>query len=274
MGTTADEARAFPEQTELRAPDGCVTWSIHADRATKSRARAIAEACGLVACERKEVGGRTAIVVEKQGAYALHEGEPFRSHPGMGLLRVRRLIAGERFEQLLNVADVRPGDRVLDATFGFGQDALVLAWAVGAQGRVTALESSPLLAALAYAGLPHWASPGGELAERIDLRWSEHGEFLSRAPDRSFDVVVFDPMFRRPKAAAPGFSFLRAVANERPLTQDVLMHARRVARRLVVVKDAVPGRELDRLGLRKDTVRLSQTATFLFGTLPALTAPD
>lgn len=269
MTTTEDQVRTFPTGTRFSDFDACVTWSVHADRATRARARDIAERCGLMVCERAEVGHRTAIVVEKQGAYALREGESFRSHPGMGLLRVRRLLAGDPHDQLLNVAGIRDGEHVLDATFGFGQDALVLAWAAGANGRVTALESSRTLAALAFAGMPYWAEPGAELGRRIDLRHADHAVFLERAPDRSFDVVVFDPMFRRPKAAAPGFDFLRTVANDQALSPEIVAQARRVARRLVVLKDAVPGRELDRLGFKKEAVRLSRTATFLFGTLPA-----
>ena len=137
---------------------------------------------------------------------------------------------------------------MLDATFGFGQDALLLAFAAGESGRVTALEGSPLLAGLALEGMPRWATPGDVVSRRISLRWADARAFLAQAPDRSFDVVYLDPMFRRPQSAAPDFVVLRSLARMDPLDETTLAHARRVARRTVVVKDAWPGHELVRLG--------------------------
>ena len=44
-------------------------------------------------------------------------------------------------------------------------------------------------------------------------------------------MVVFDPMFRHARAAAPGFDLLRRLADARPLSRGALDRARRVARR-------------------------------------------
>lgn len=255
---------------QVTADDACVTWSVHADRDTIARAHEVAAAAGLEARPRRSTLPRAVIVVEKHGAHAVLDGHRYDSHPGMGLVRVRRYRRGDRFDQLLKATGVGEGDTVLDATFGFGQDALVLACAAGETGRVTALEHSPVLAALAIAGMPHWHPPGNELAQRIDLRHANHTEVLAQLPDRSYDVVVFDPMFRHPKAAAPGFELLRTLADPTPLSAQAVEQARRVARRRVVVKDAWPGRELERLGLEKLGVRPSRTAAFLFGVVPAL----
>ena len=255
----------------MSAPDACVTWSVHADAATIARAREVAARAGLEARPRPEATTRAVVVVEKHGAHAVLDRDRFDSHPGMGLVRVRRLRRGDPNDQLLKAAGVREGDSVLDATFGFGQDALVLAWAVGETGRVTALEGSPALAALAVAGMPYWHEPGAELSRRIDLRCVDHARFLAEAEERSYDVVLFDPMFRHPKAAAPGFELLRSLADARPLSLEAVERARRVARRLVVVKDAWPGRELERLGLEKVGVRPFRTTAFLFGVAPAAT---
>lgn len=255
---------------QVTATDACVTWSVHADRDTIARAHEVARASGLEARPRDQATTRAVIVVEKHGAHAVLDGHRYDSHPGMGLVRVRRYRRGDRFDQLLKATGVTEGDQVLDATFGFGQDALMLACAAGETGRVTALEHSPVLCALAIAGMPHWHPPGAEIARRIDLRRAEHAEVLATLPDRSYDVVVFDPMFRHPKAAAPGFELLRTLADPTPLSMQAVEQARRVARRRVVVKDAWPGRELERLGLEKLGVRPSRTAAFLFGATSAL----
>lgn len=223
-----------------------VVFSRAAGAAERRRAEAIAAACGL------EVGSDrsapAAVIVERRGARLRASGSEVPSHPGIGLVRVRRLQRGD-LDPLLEVAEVRPGDRVLDATLGFGHDALVFAQGVGPEGAVVGLEASPALAALALAGMPYWPPPAHELVGRIQIHFADHRRWLAAAPDRSFDVVFFDPMFRRALDAAPGFDVLRGFAASGPLDPDALANARRVARRWVVVKDAFPGRELRRLGL-------------------------
>jgi hypothetical protein len=143
-------------------------------------------------------------------------------------------------------AGLGAGDAVLDCTLGLGADALVAAAAVGPGGRVLGLEASRLLAAWVAEGLGRLPDPA---ARRVEVRAADHAEALASLPDRSFDVVLFDPMFRHPRAEPPGFDLVRRLADRRPLTPEALARARRVARRWVVVKDGAPGWDLARLGL-------------------------
>jgi len=168
--------------------------------------------------------------------------------PGMGALRAKRLALGEPAtrDPFLEAAAPDPGDEVLDCTAGLGADALVAALAVGERGRVVALEGSPALAAWLDEGLRRLDHPA---ARRIQVRRAEHLEFLRACPPRSFDVVVFDPMFRHARAQEPAFDPVRRLADARPLAPEALAAARRVARRWVVVKDGTPGWDLARLGL-------------------------
>jgi 16S rRNA (guanine1516-N2)-methyltransferase len=176
------------------------------------------------------------------------EGVEERWHPGMGALRAKRLAIGERVtgDTFLAAARLRPGDLVLDCTIGLGADALVAATAVGSAGRVVGLESSPAIAAWTGEG---FARLPGEAASRVRVECADHEAWLAAAPDRAFDVVVFDPMFRRARPATPGFDFLRRLADPRPLARSSLDQARRVARRGVLVKDGTPGWDLARLSL-------------------------
>ena len=177
------------------------------------------------------------------------DGAEHRWNPGMGALRVKRLAAGERttVDSFLEAARLRPGDAVLDCTLGLGADALVAAAAVGQAGRVVGLEASPALAAWAAEGM---ARLPGEEAARVEVVAADHAAWLDAAPERSFDVVAFDPMFRHARASGPGFDVVRRLADGRPLSPETLARARRVARRGVVVKDGTPGWDLARLGLR------------------------
>lgn len=168
--------------------------------------------------------------------------------PGMGELRLKRLLSGERTTRdgLLEATQLRPGDAVLDATLGLGMDALVVAGAVGPLGTVVGLEASPVLAAMAAEGFPRHPS---DAARRIAVVATDADLFLARTPPKSFDVVLFDPMFRQGQAQGGSFDLVREFGDGRPLTSERLALARRAARRWVVVKDGAPGADLARLGL-------------------------
>jgi len=169
-------------------------------------------------------------------------------------VRMRRALArragaaadpSER-DPLLEAAEIRPGDLVLDATLGLGADALVAAAACGPAGRVVALEASGPLAAWVDEGLRRLEA---EPARRIEVRAGDHAALLAGLPPASFDVVLFDPMFRHAREAPGGFDVVRRLADPRPLDPAALAAARRVARRWVLVKDGAPGWDLTRLGL-------------------------
>jgi hypothetical protein len=195
----------------------------------------------------REAGADALLVLGGHAALWL-DGAEHRWNPGMGALRAKRLASGETAtrEPFLAAAGIRPGDAVLDCTLGLGADALVASEAAGERGLVVGLEASPLLAAWVGEGLRRLGLPA---ARRVEVRRARHGDFLASCPERSFDVVVFDPMFRHGRAQAPAFDLVRCLADARPLDAAALARARRVARRWVVVKDGAPGWDLARLGL-------------------------
>jgi tRNA1(Val) A37 N6-methylase TrmN6 len=183
----------------------------------------------------------------------------------MGFLRLVRAQKGEA-DPLIKAAGLRPGDRVLDATLGLAQDALVAAEAT--QEPVVGLEASPVLAAFAVAALRRLPGAASEAAARIEVRCADHRAVLRELPSRSFDVVFLDPMFRAAQEANPLFDLLRRHGEHAPLEADTVREARRVARRGVLVKDAAPGAELTRLDLVPLPSR--RTARIVFGWAPAV----
>lgn len=251
----------------VELPVGVVTTSKKAKSTEIEAAKRVAAACGLPYVRRDDAQHDRLLIVEKAAARLWLGETSLSSHPGMGLVRVRRLQRQKEPDPLIELAGIREGDRILDATFGFGQDALVLAYAAGETGSVVALERSPLLAALGLAGMPHWSKPGSQIARRIELKWGDSRRYLAEAPDKSFDVVFIDPMFRDPRSAAPDFAALRLLADPTPLDAALLKDAVRVAKRRVVVKDAWPGRELVRLGV--EPIHARRKADIIFGVLNA-----
>jgi hypothetical protein len=240
-----------------------VTTPLRPSPAEEADARATAVRHGLAYAPRGRralaaalaaAGADAALLLSARAATLVLEGEERRFSPGMGALRAKRLrarLAGrapdatER-DPFLEAAGLREGDHVLDCTLGLAADAIVAAVAVGARGRVVGVEASPILAAWVAEGLRRLAD---EAAARVEVRAGDHAEILAGLPERSFDVVVFDPMFRHGRAEPAGFDLVRRLADPRPLASETLRRARRVARRCVVVKDGAPGWDLARLGL-------------------------
>ncbi|WP_041453657.1 class I SAM-dependent methyltransferase [Anaeromyxobacter dehalogenans] len=200
-------------------------------------------------------GAEAALVLSATRAVLVAGGAEHAWSPGMGLLRMKRVLAARASgrpaappdrDPFTEAAGLEPGDRVLDCTAGLGADALVAAAAVEPRGEVVGLESSRALAAWTGEGMRRLEH---EPARRVEIRCADHAAFLAGAADGSFDVVVFDPMFRHARAEPGGFDVVRQLADARPLAPEALAEARRVARRWVVVKDGAPGWDLARLGL-------------------------
>lgn len=202
--------------------------------------------------------------------------------PGLAHLRIGRLrTQADQPDQLIQVSGLRAGDVVLDCTLGLGADALVCAHVVGPRGRVVGVEASRALALLVKSGLrgegsgvataaPHRSlrdhlSPG----ERgLEVVHSTAFDFLRTQPDRSADVVFFDPMFTRPKRSSKAFEVLRRYAVHQPIDAATLHEARRVARRHVVIKSGPGDKALRALGLKAEP--RSRASTFWWAVVPPL----
>jgi 16S rRNA (guanine1516-N2)-methyltransferase len=240
-----------------------VTTPLRASAAEQAAAAAIAARHGAVYVARGNrsvaaiaamAGAEALLVVRGDAVFLSVGGAEHRWSPGMGALRAKRAEAWRRNrapddpdrDPFLDAAALRDGDHVLDCTVGLGADALVAAVAVGPSGCVVGVESSAALAAWVAEGL---ARSSLEAARRVEIRYGDHADVLATLPERSFDVVVFDPMFRHARAEPGGFGAVRRLADPRPLSPAALDRARAVARRAVVVKDGAPGWDLARLGL-------------------------
>jgi len=216
----------------------------HAMPFAERRGRSLARVAG-------DAGADALLVLSATRAALWLEGREWPWHAGMGELRLRRLLEGEgaaraTADGFLAAAMLRPGEAVLDATLGMGADALVASAAVGAEGRVVGVEASPALAALVAEGLRRH---GSDAARRVEVLRGDANEILSSLPERSFDLVTFDPMFRHAREGGPALHLVRRLADARPLAPETVARARRVARRAVLVKDGAPGWDLARLGL-------------------------
>lgn len=183
--------------------------------------------------------GYPVVVLGGQGMRVHTERGELFYHPGMGRTRIRRLRKGGT-DVMVTAMGLERGQRVLDCTLGLGSDAGVASFVVGEEGTVVGWESVPVLAELVRRGMQTYCDRDPEVTaalRRIQVVCADHRILLPATPDRSFDVVYFDPMFREPVYETSHFVPLRALTDHRPLDPASIRHAVRVARRRVVIKE-------------------------------------
>lgn len=200
-----------------------VTTSSRPDGASLARARALAAALGAVFLPPDACDG-DALVVEREGLAVRVDGGTHRWHPG---LLHARLEAGFR-HPMARAARLAPGDRVLDLTLGLGIDSAFFASLTGR--RVIGVEASPILATVSAAGLRVAGHDVAVVCARAEA-------FLDGLPDRSFDVVVCDPLFRSGPSDNAGTTLYRRLGDPWRPDGPWLRSALRVVRKGIVVKD-------------------------------------
>jgi hypothetical protein len=202
--------------------------------------------------------------VTKRQLIIEHQGSNLFFHPSMALLRMINIKRGMT-DRFLQAAGLTSGETLLDATMGLASDALIAAWAVGKKGKVVAVEGSVLLYLLVAEGLGNFgelipAKAGKsdklqaweeliEASGRIETVYADHFSYLQALPDRSVDVVYFDPMFRDTLAnSSPSIKPVKDLSVPEPLSEAAVEQACRAARRRVVLKERKGSGEFERLG--------------------------
>jgi 16S rRNA (guanine1516-N2)-methyltransferase len=201
---------------------------------------------------QRTYGAQDIVVATTEGLRFFPAGaaEPFFFHPSSAQVRMKRLLRGEP-DALLVTAEARQGDRILDCTAGLGSESILLSYAAGPEGSVTAVESEPMVALMLEDGLKSYSSglePLDSAMRRICVETADHLDYLRVQPDNSWDVVYFDPMFRETISGTSAIAPLKTVANHQALRPEAVEEARRVARRKVILKENRDSAEFQRLG--------------------------
>lgn len=170
-------------------------------------------------------------------------------HPGMAALRLKKLLQGEK-DNFAEALDLKRGMKVLDCTMGLAGDAIIASHICGNDGLIVALEASIPIWFVVSKGLQSYQDTDDQLISamrRIETIQTNAADYLKLLPDNSFDVVYFDPMFRRPVSSSANMVPLRPVAYDNPLEKNIIEEALRVAPLVVVKERSI--KTLERLGL-------------------------
>ncbi|QHT61748.1 class I SAM-dependent methyltransferase [Paenibacillus lycopersici] len=202
----------------------------------------------------RKYGDARLLVADDRGLrYYEDSEEPLYFHPSMAYVRVKRMRKGER-DPLIALTGCMPGDSVIDCTAGLGSDSIVFSYAVGTEGSVIALESERMLYTVVREGLRAYRTEHEDVNEalrRIEMRCTDHLTYLTQLPDKSADIVYFDPMFRHPLHDSSALAPLRGLANGSALQEASVRQALRVARKCVVLKEHGDSGEFERLGFER-----------------------
>lgn len=201
----------------------------------------------------KAVHGTSDVIVLTEKTASWVSGETTLSfHPSLAVVRIKNVMQGQK-DVLQKVANLSSGDTFLDATLGFAADAVTASYLVGEKGRVVGLESVRGVAAITSYGLSHFSTDVPAISEamsRVEVKATDHLSFFERCPDNAFDVVYFDPMFPAPLKKSVHMNPLRAVADRSPLSKEAIFHARRIARRCVLLKGLCSSEVFQRFGFK------------------------
>lgn len=192
--------------------------------------------------------------------------EPVFFHPNSAMFRAKRIVSGEG-DPFLEATELASGMSMLDCTLGLASDSIIASLVTGKEGRVIGLEGSRFLAYLVKQGLQEWETDLPEMNEamkRIQIVNKNYEAYLHCCPDKSFDVVYFDPMFPEKIEESNGIKGLRQVALYSTLTDNVLKEAKRVAKKRIVLKDHWQSPRFERFGFN---VYRRKTAKFHYGVM-------
>lgn len=186
-----------------------------------------------------ETDSDQAFVMEEKKLHIVHKsGSKLAFNPGSSRLRVRSLRKGGS-DPFLRLFNYKPGERILDATLGLGADAIVAAHLVSSRGQVVGWEISTLIAFLVKIGIKNYTSYDKALEEamrRIEVKKIDYRTEIFKLPPQSFDIVYFDPMFTNPNYKSNSIQTLRPFTNQASLTKEIVLQAKKIARRLVILK--------------------------------------
>ncbi|MDF2535764.1 MAG: Protein-L-isoD(D-D) O-methyltransferase [Bacillales bacterium] len=187
-------------------------------------------------------------------------------HPNFAQVRLKRYLKGE-MDSFLDIAMIEPGDHVLDCTLGFASDAILASVKVGENGSITGLENNKIWAYILKQGLKEYETKFMELKNalnKIRCLNMDYEEYLLNAPNKSYDIVYFDPMFEQSIEESNGLNNLKIFASNKKLTKETIYQAIRVARKQIILKAHYKSPLFEELGFK---VFVRKSSKFHFGVI-------
>ncbi len=206
-------------------------------------------------------------VVESNGRIVIRwdSGELF-FHPSVAKIRMKNLRNGGR-DYLIEALNLDGDEIVLDATFGLGTEAILIA-AFLPKGKIIGIEKSVHIYTVVSDGMKRYKPKQKWIEEalrRIELIHADMKEFIREAKDNSYDIVYCDPMFENPKYESSSMNPLRPFASYDTIDKTDIEHMIRIARKRVVLKAHEKDSLFERI--RVDRIMGSRKSGVLYGVI-------
>lgn len=230
-----------------------VTTSLRENDALIIKANAISQELKLPYLDRQKQS-LSKLFKEWEGLFLVYQdrleivyrsGEKLLFHPDTAMLRIK-----SKHNPLLEMIGSEK-QTILDATMGLVSDSIVMSWA---GHDVTALESNPLIHFIVSHGLQNYQSDNQELLAAmtsIKTICCQSLDYLQNQPDKSVDIIYFDPMFSQTISESDNLSGIKPLADASPLTPLLLEEAKRVATTKIIVKAHYRDTVFERLGFKR-----------------------
>ena len=228
-----------------------ITTSQKASPTIKKETIELANLLGLSYVERHKkpiselflVDNPIAVVSNKKLTIHFNEDQEHSFHLSMAQLRILRLERNED-DHLVKAIEVLTQESsksisIVDCTLGIGSDSIVMAYAFP-NACITALEASYPIWLSTWFGLRHYEHTNASVTDalrRIEAIHCDFESYLSDLPDKSMDILYFDPMFEVPIEESPQFKPLRGHTFEGAIKRNVIEEAKRVSRLGFIIKE-------------------------------------
>lgn len=253
-----------------------VTTAGRTDEQMINLTKSIANSLGLLfvarnkrsVAELKQIYTSDVLVVGKNRYeyYSYLSDSPFFFHPNSAMFRVKRLLKNEQ-DTFIEATNLSRGKTMLDCTLGLASDSIVASYIVGEEGQVEGVEASKMIAFLVGTGLKTWSTELVELnaaMKRIKVKHANSIDELVKREENSVDCVYMDPMFEEAIPESNGINPLKNLAVYHDSFEEMMRHARRVAKDRVVLKDHFRSKRFEQFGF---DVLKRKSAKFHYGVI-------
>lgn len=180
-----------------------------------------------------QIGGDGAVLINS-------ENKKHGFHLGMAELRIQNLIKGH--EDHLITAIGKDCRSLLDCTLGLGIDSIVASYGLPKLEKITGIEGCEPLAFITNEGYRNYHHENEDIntaLRKIQVLAMNYIDYLNSIPDKSYDVIYFDPMFKHGVKESTQFDGLRNIVINNGLDEEIIEIAKRKARKRVIIKERI-----------------------------------
>lgn len=188
--------------------------------------------------------GNVFIVYSDRYEYLAVDGSRLFFHPNTAVIRIK---SGK--DPLTELVGTHK--KVLDCTMGLAGDSIVMSFA---HNHVTSLEHDSVIFEIVKKGLVHFDDVDDTIyqaMQKIVPIETDFVTYLKAQDDNSFDVVYFDPMFTHVIVESKNINGIKSRQSNQSLTQEIIMHAKRVTKEKVIIKAHYKDDVFERLGFKR-----------------------